>query len=172
MKLFLKKLNPNTMSKIEKFAYYSWRNQRSRCNNPKCHAYKTYGAKGIRVEYTSREFLGWVLENIKKFNGNNPQIGRIDHSKNYSLDNIEIQSRSENCKERHRRCGPTVKRKPMICFDYKSGEPLMSFSSQFEAAKYSGTHAGTISSILHKKSNKSSGFTFKYPKDTIWSDEK
>lgn len=60
-------------------------NQKARCNirtNPR---YKDNGAKGIKVSYTIREFIGWYLEHIKNYKGDSPSVGRIDHSKGYSF---------------------------------------------------------------------------------------
>lgn len=77
----------------------------SRCNSKNVRSYKYYGAKGIKVEYSKREFIQWFLDNYEE-SDKKVHIGRIDHSKNYSFDNIEIQSARENILERIDRCGP------------------------------------------------------------------
>ena len=83
-----------------KRAYSIWSNQMRRCRDPKNPKYKNYGSKGITVDYTLREFVGWWLENIEGQSFKNPSCGRIDHSKGYFFGNIEIQELSENSRER------------------------------------------------------------------------
>lgn len=111
MKLYSGLLGKHRMSGDAQVGYNVWSHQKERCNRVKHKSYKFYGAKGIRVEYSSREFVTWYLEQIKKFKGDKPSVGRIDHSKNYSLDNIEMVTCSENSKEMIRRCGAPDKRK-------------------------------------------------------------
>lgn len=86
-----------------KDAYTSWREQRTRCYNKKRHKYKWYGAKGIEVKYTSRQFIAWWIRKIKKFKGKDPTISRINHAGNYEFGNIRIESRSKNSSESRRR---------------------------------------------------------------------
>lgn len=92
--------------KIQKI-YWIWSAQIARCNNSKHKRFKTYGAKGIRVEYTAKEFIGWFQEAIKNCPFKEPHVGRIDHSKNYSFDNIELQTARDNALEVHARYGGT-----------------------------------------------------------------
>lgn len=41
--------------------YRSWNSMLQRCNNPKCHKYRLYGRRGIKVVYKSyKEFLADV----------------------------------------------------------------------------------------------------------------
>lgn len=97
------------MREYERAAYSSFHHQKQRCYNKHNIRYKNYGGKGVTVEYSVREFIGWYLENIIKFKGINPTVGRIDHARNYSFDNIEIQSKSDNSKERYDRLGSPIK---------------------------------------------------------------
>lgn len=88
-------------------AYRSWGDQRYRCNNPKSPSYKWYGKKGIKVEYGSREFVNWwlVQQSTLKLVGT-VTCDRIDPSKNYSFDNIQLLISSDNSKkvdQSHRR---------------------------------------------------------------------
>jgi hypothetical protein len=81
-------------------SYKSWLKQRERCLDPNHNRYQWYGAKGIKVLYSSYEFVKWWSKEIKKKPPmKNPCCGRIDHSKHYSLDNIEIVEKSDNSKE-------------------------------------------------------------------------
>jgi len=116
-----------------KKAYSSYKNQKIRCENKSVRPYRDYGKKGIRVEYTVREFVGWYLENIKKFKGQDPVVGRIDHARNYSLDNIEIVSRSENSKEATERNKENFSY-PVIAKYRKNGKVFGIFGSMKEAS--------------------------------------
>ena len=102
------------LDKDVKHAYISYRNQKARCYNKKVKSYKDYGARGIKIKYSARELVGWYLFNIKNFYGENPTIGRIDHDKDYSLDNIRIESKSENSKEAMQRTSHRFSQKVLI----------------------------------------------------------
>ena len=95
----------------------TYSSQKERCYSENCTIYKWYGAKGVKVEYSKNEFKDWYLKEYRKFNGVFPSIGRIDHEKNYRLDNIEMVSKSENSKERHKRVGPTMERRAVWAVD-------------------------------------------------------
>lgn len=77
------------MSKEERQAYEAYCAQKARSKKAGLPA-PTYGA---------REFVGWWLENLKSFTGQRPTTGRIDHSKGYSFDNIEMQEMAMNSRE-------------------------------------------------------------------------
>src|SRR5690349_9678599 len=85
-------------------AVRSYKNQKTRTTNPKCKSFKTYGKLGIRVEYSRDQFLEWFFNEIQKGEWVDPVVGRKNHSKNYSLDNIEMVERVSNCRERMTRC--------------------------------------------------------------------
>lgn len=89
--------------------YQRYYDQRRRCYNPNSKLYGTYGAIGIEVEYTSKEFVIWFLRNYRKFSEKYPNhrvsVGRIDHKKNYNFNNIEMQTVQENTSEVINRCG-------------------------------------------------------------------
>lgn len=93
-----------------KRAHYSYHNMISRCRYKQTKSYKYYGAKGIKCLIYWEDFKQWYFDNL---NGRQPKglaVGRIDHSKDYILSNIELTTRSENSKERCRRLGPPVHR--------------------------------------------------------------
>lgn len=139
--------------------------QINRCYNPKSKDYKTYGSLGIEVEYTRKEFSAWFLKNIPKFKGKDPVVGRIDHSKNYRLDNIEIQSNIENIKERNQRCGnPALhKRRKVVVYLYPSMKKVTTTSSCAEAAKIANTFETSVSAICRGKHySVRTGYTFRY----------
>ena len=65
---------------------------RHRCNNPKAIAYKRYGGRGIKVEWSSyvdfrKDMLPNFLKHIKKFGKKNTTLDRIDNDGNYSKQN-------------------------------------------------------------------------------------
>lgn len=92
-----------------KFGYCALESQRRRCNNPRQPGFKSYGARGIKIEYGTIEFLRWVRKNFSakmvklRKRGVELHIGRIDHDKGYRLDNIEIVTARENGKELRKR---------------------------------------------------------------------
>ena len=66
--------------------YKSWQHMKDRCLNPKCHRYKWYGARGIKI------CKRWLkFENFYKDMGQKPSrqhtIDRIDNDGNYTLKN-------------------------------------------------------------------------------------
>lgn len=150
-------------------AQISLRAQRSRCTNPNDHNYKNYGAKGIKVEYETRVFVGWYIKNFIKLKLKDPTVGRIDHSKNYSIDNIEMQERSENSRERNIRIPqtnvPKLKhRKKIVAF--KDNEPFLTCFSIGDAAIIFQKAISSISSLCSGRNKKTKeGINFKYLKD-------
>jgi hypothetical protein len=71
---------------------------KSRCNNPNCKDYKSYGARGIKVEEsfnTLYKFTQWCIEQGYEVN-KKLEIDRKDNNKNYSSDNCRIVSKEEN----------------------------------------------------------------------------
>lgn len=161
-----------------RIAYSSWKNQRNRCYNKKRKDYKYYGLRGVRVLYSSREFVGWWLEQIEKKFIKDPTIDRIDHSKDYCFQNIRMITRSENSKERYDRLGlPKSGMKPILCLDYKTMTPLVVFESAAQAQACTAVHRASICKISKGKDiivngkncgpylKTGEGFTFRYYED-------
>jgi len=119
--------------------------QRARCNNKSHSYYKYYGAKGIKVEYSTREFIGWFIENYLNYSGKNPTVGRIDHSKNYNLDNICIESREDNTREMAIRTGHDHKKKKIKVINLKTNKTIKTCKSIIEASKFAGVSVITVS---------------------------
>lgn len=140
MKLYSGSLHKKVLNngpKEVRRALYVYRGQLLRCNNVNAPNYKWYGAKGISVEYTAREFIGWYLVKIKKYKKTTrPSVGRIDHSKNYSLENIELISSAENCKETITRNGPPRGYRPVIMISVKTKGVIAEFNSIKEATDF------------------------------------
>ncbi len=129
--------NPKA-SYLVKRIWQAYRNQRSRCENPNVKSYETYGANSIRVEYTFDELLEWVIKKTKGIWAIGLTIGRIDHSKNYSLDNIEIQTKTENSKERIKRKGFVTPAKMVSSFCKNTHKKIATYSSAREASTKTG----------------------------------
>ena len=97
--------------------------QKQRCYNKNSSGYKAYGSRGIKVEYSMAEFVEWFVKNASQIPAeelNKWDVGRINHNKNYSLDNIEIQHESINEKEMNRRVPKSAKL--IFCYDSKNNE--------------------------------------------------
>lgn len=141
-------LDQKLMTPDAKRAYWTWSRQKRRCSNNAHPDFKYYGSKNITVEYTSREFIGWYLEEIKKVSTECRDVGRIDHSKNYNFGNISLQTRSENVAEKNERVGNPRDKKPTIMIH--NGNRTF-FNSVSEAARAAGLNQGTVSWYCRKK---------------------
>lgn len=136
----------------------AWGKINSRCGNPKDPKYKNYGALGIAVMVSQEEFIHWYCQKLEKWvlPLKSASVGRVDHSKGYSLDNIQIESVSHNSIEMHSRrkdysyftkAGSEKNKKRILLKDYKTGEHLMVFDSLSDAAKITGCLKSNISCV-------------------------
>lgn len=130
--------------------------QRARCGNKNHAYYKYYGARGIRVEYDTREFIGWYIDNYPKFKGSHPTVGRIDHDKNYSLDNIRFESREDNSSESVTRNGKwehiwEKTKKPVFIIERSTGKCIAKVDSLKEAARLTGAGITNVSQQVSGK---------------------
>src|SRR3990167_583331 len=132
-------------NEIKKIVFRRFCKQRERCNSVNSTQYPWYGAKGVKVEYSFQELWNWFQKEFKdcKHNIKDMNIGRIDHSKNYSLDNVVLQTKADNIKEMSLRC--TTNKKPVLILDYKTMEPLVIADSVEHAAHLCGiSRAGNV----------------------------
>ena len=144
------------MSPVARKAWAAAAHQRARCNNKNHNYYKYYGAKGVSVRYSTRDFVSWYIEKIKAFRGNNPTVGRIDHGGDYEFGNIEFQSREENSREsciRNRESKRRAQFKPIKIINLVTGESTIA-PSIVDAAKISGRCVGTISRHINRRISK------------------
>lgn len=142
--LYTGSLNTRLMSSVVRRAYWVWAIQGARCYNPKNDHYPFYGARGVRRLYSSRDFIGWFLHNLKKFKGHRPSINRINNDGNYEFGNIEIVSLSDNIKERNdRRGNPGRSHKKVYSVNLDTGKRRL-FSSKIEAALEYGINPKTV----------------------------
>jgi hypothetical protein len=130
-----------------RFANFVFRNAKNRCSNKNTNSYEFYGKKGIRFELEWLSFKEWYKKELGNRDPKGLTLGRIDHSKNYTLDNIELQTRSDNSKERIQRLGsPGQKNKqPILLLDPKNQTKVLKrYSSITEAVNDLGVGYETI----------------------------
>jgi len=60
-----------------------------RCDNPKAKDFKDYGGRGIRLKFTSDEFVDYVI-NTLKVDPRGLQIDRINNDGHYEKGNIRF----------------------------------------------------------------------------------
>lgn len=104
---------------------------RQRCNRKGHIHYRYYGGKGVRCMLSVEEFFDFYAT---KPNGS-WTVGRIDHSKDYTLDNIEWQTMQDQVKERNKRHGLPKNRSSKKVEVVTDGITTI-FNSQQEAAKF------------------------------------
>src|SRR5262245_4810010 len=84
--------------------YRVWRGIKTRCFNPRCRAFKTYGARGITICAEWKDdpvaFANWCLEHGWK---SKLTIERIDNDGDYEPSNCKFISKSENTLRRLQR---------------------------------------------------------------------
>jgi hypothetical protein len=74
---------------------------KQRCTNPKCRSYGNYGGRGIENRFTSsKEFVHHVLTHLPHPTYKGVDIGRINNSGHYEPGNIQLESRSDNLRNR------------------------------------------------------------------------
>lgn len=141
------------MPKAIKRVLQKYSDQKSRCYNKNNKLYPKYGGKGLKIHYSKYDFLIWFLISYPDFYikhpRNRPSVGRIDHSKGYSLDNIEIQTVSQNTSECIKRNGNpspfgtklNVDKVKEIKAELNNGVTLKTLAELYEVTK------GTISAI-------------------------
>ena len=166
-------LSINSQDYFLKKAISSYKCQIQRCYYKSKKDYKYYGAKGIEVSYSKRDFVSWYLFNIKNFKGKKPTVGRIDHSKNYSFDNIEMQELTDNINE-------MINRRKLECIsgkrrnfnnngleikilDYASGNIINTSKSISDAEKLTGVSRNSIIKYCTGEYEKTKGgITFRF----------
>lgn len=156
-----------TKEQIIKAASYSYYSQRSRCYNKRNKRYKNVGAKGVKVRYERLDFLVWWLHSLQTFKGTVPTCGRIDHDKDYSFDNIVMQDKAENSRERSSRAPIPLKGggftylKKVKLYDY--GIEIKTFNSISDAAKQTGKSTSNIGRICRGIQKQTQcGLSFKF----------
>jgi hypothetical protein len=83
--------------------YAIWVSMRQRCSNPKSQEYSSYGGRGITIspEWDDfKKFYDWAMSHGYK---EGLSIDRIDNDGNYSTENCQWLTRSENASKGNRR---------------------------------------------------------------------
>lgn len=149
---------------ILKKAAAAYRAIRQRCEQKTSVGYPFYGAKGIRVEFEKEEFVVWYCEKLSQWDRplRLASVGRIDHSKNYSMNNIEVQSRADNVREMHSRnphtiysnlrSGTDATKRRVLILDAKTLSPICIAESLTQAAIVVGVSVQQV--CLNCKENK------------------
>lgn len=107
------------MSHLARKAYRTWISQRYKCSKPTSQDYKYYGAKGIKVKYAARPFIAWFLNQASTWPHKSICVGRKDHSRDYSFDNIRLETHSDSSKERISRLGSAWLKYPIAILTEK-----------------------------------------------------
>lgn len=152
------------MDLVHAKGYAAWKNQKTRCYNKKVAGYATYGSRGIRVLYSSRDFVSWYVSNHPSTKeATRWEVGRINHDDHYRFGNIEFVTKSENSREMILRTGniPNQNRKKPV-MAYKNGVLIGSFESQGVAAINLGLRQEAISRAVRGVLLHTGGYTFKY----------
>lgn len=122
----------NKLKRLERKAYIIFNHQKA-----------TVGAT-----YSLFDFIRWYVREHKKKKLKRPEVGRRDHNKLYSFDNVDLIEKTENIQERNTRLGnPCNRHRPVIAF-YGDGK-IKEFLSKTEAANYFGVNVKTVWNHCH-----------------------
>lgn len=173
IKKYLGSFNEKKCSKKVTRAYRCFQDQVSRCYNTNHESYRYYGGKGIRVRYSSRDFVSWWLHEYKSFKGKRPTISRVNHSKDYCFANIRLEDHSLNCTkilvEMEGRPWITAKCKSVALIDIKTKQVIKTFLHSQLAADALGLCRENIQvQCKHPRSRvwgQKTGFYFRYLED-------
>ena len=88
---------------IDGYLRFIFGSMKQRCSDPKAHNYHRYGGRGIKVCFTSDEFVDYVMNKLQ-VDPRGLTIDRIDNNGNYEPGNIRFvtakinQQNRNNCK--------------------------------------------------------------------------
>lgn len=90
--------------------YRAWGAIAQRCNNPKCDAYKNYGARGIKLcpEWTGPGGFKKFIEYLGDRPSPNHSIDRIDNDKDYEPGNVRWTDRTTQSRNRRTSINITI----------------------------------------------------------------
>lgn len=159
-------LKRSRLTLLQHKAYSCWGHQWDRCHNPKNQHYSYYGAKGIRVTYSRKELIEWLDKWYTGIPIKDIVIGRIDHLKNYSFDNIQLESRRESSHEASNRIKKTRKSicdKRVGLFSKSNNECLAVFKTISECGKLLDANLSAIGKACrHPRQKGSTKYSWLY----------
>lgn len=112
-------MREKTLRQANKEIYWAWKSMKQRTQNPKCSAYKNYGARGIQVcnKWQKFEpFCEWALSSgwVKGLD-----LDRIDNNGNYCPENCRWATRQDNVNNRRITIVLTVNGKSFPCAEWE-----------------------------------------------------
>lgn len=90
-----KKCQQNYYRTIKGHLRYIFNGAKQRCNNLECKDYKNYGERGIKIKFTSDEFVDYVINELQ-IDPRGLTIDRIDNNGNYEKGNIRFVTSAVN----------------------------------------------------------------------------
>ena len=96
MRIYLKKYRKTVNGHLR----HIYGAMKQRCNNPNIHNYNRYGGRGIRLKFTSDEFIDYVI-NVLKIDPRGLTIDRINNDGHYEKGNIRFITKKENSIKRN-----------------------------------------------------------------------
>lgn len=114
--------------------YWAWKSMKQRTQNPKCSAYKNYGARGIRVCEAWQKFEPFCEWALSAGWRKGLDLDRIDNNGNYCPENCRWTTRQDNINNRRVTIFITVDGVTKSCSDWekKSGIPRGSIKAWHE----------------------------------------
>lgn len=135
---------------------YTYENIKSRTSRTS--KYPTY--KGLSCDFSKREFIYWWIVQNRFYKMKKPSVGRINHFRGYSFDNIKLEELSENSRESRYRTGTHVK--PMGMIISKNRIDVAETISATQAARYIGVSVNMPIAVANGEHKQSKGWNFRW----------